>query len=166
MWGRRKGIVKRAKRKDTEYVEEDIKRKQQETWREKFFHSLFPLSAFFSALWMVRMALTPFWSRPRVTNSNHTMSELSCLSPSTPTGLEIIIIDCSPPDALQVKQVVSERLCLPSVECPQSPHFLTEKESLLMKELLSLRRGRGAIKMKTNGEVGRTGRWEGRMSHL
>lgn len=44
--------MKRAQEKVTEYVEneEDIKRKQQETWREILFHSLFPLSAFFSAL--------------------------------------------------------------------------------------------------------------------
>lgn len=36
---------------------------------------------------------------------------------------------------------------------PSFPHG----ESLLIKELLSLRRGRGAIKMKMNGGVRRTG---------
>ncbi len=159
--------AERAEKKDTEYVEkeEDIKRKQQETWREKLFHSLFPLSAFFFALWMVRMALTPFWGRPWVTNSNHTMSELSHLCPrhSDRAGDHY--------NRLQPLQMPRRwnRWCGAAAAClpPMSsiPSF-PRSESLLMKELLSLRRGRGAIKMKTNVEVGRTGRWEGRMSHL
>lgn len=59
------GLWKEQKRKLTEYVEKekDIKREQQETWRQILFHSLFPLSAFFSALWMVRMELTPFFKQ-------------------------------------------------------------------------------------------------------
>lgn len=45
MQGRKGGIVKRAEEKDGEYEEkerkdQDIKTKQQETWRESFFSTL------------------------------------------------------------------------------------------------------------------------------
>lgn len=44
--------------------------------------------------------------------------------------------------------------CLPASSGTSSIPSFPRGESLLMKELLSLSRGRGAIKMKTNGEVG------------
>lgn len=69
-------------------------------------------------------------------------------------------MDCSPPDALQVEQVV--RLCLPPLEMSSIPSF-PPGESLLMKDLLSLRRGRGVIKMRADGELGRE-RGEGESS--
>ncbi|KAI4808144.1 hypothetical protein KUCAC02_000212 [Chaenocephalus aceratus] len=51
-----------------------------------------------------------------------------------------------------VEQVV--RLCLPLLEMSSIPSF-PRGESLLMKDLLSLRRGRGVIKMRADGELGR-----------
>lgn len=85
---------------------------------------------------------------------------------SSDWALEIIITDCSTPDALQVKQVVQNCSLPPTPPQMSSIPSFPHGESLLMKELVSLRRGRGAIKMKMRGEVRRTGRWEGKMSHL
>lgn len=120
---------------------------------------IFPFCYFFSALPKASMMLiSPPSSRPRVTNSNHTVSELSSLSPQLRLGSEDHYNRLQYSRCLAGETGGAELLCPPTPPQMSSVPSFPHGESLLMKELVSLRRGRGAIKMKTRGEVRRTGR--------
>lgn len=71
--------------------------------------------------------LKPFRSRLRITNSNHTMTELSRLVPSPLLGSGDHFNGLQPAGYLVDETGGTERLCLSALDSPLPSHSLMEK---------------------------------------